>query len=87
MQDLNSKEGWRASPRIAILVEGIYRFHSIVLPMFVLNQFSLSLCPWLKRCQKFRSLLGGSYLAVTASQIQHHLGSTLSSKVLRTLGG
>ena len=28
-----------------------------------------------------------SYLAVTASQIQHHFGSTLSSKVLRTLGG
>ena len=28
-----------------------------------------------------------SYLAVTASQIQHHLGSTLSSKVLRTLEG
>ena len=26
-----------------------------------------------------------SYLAVTASQIQHHLGSTLSSKVLHTL--
>ena len=25
-----------------------------------------------------------SYLAVTASQIQHHLGSTLSSKVLRS---
>ena len=31
--------------------------------------------------------LSRSYLAVTASQIQHHLGSTLSSKVLRTLGG
>ena len=28
-----------------------------------------------------------SYLAVTALQIQHHLGSTLSSKVLRTFGG
>ena len=28
-----------------------------------------------------------SYLAVTALQIQHHLGSTLSSKELRTLGG
>ena len=30
---------------------------------------------------------GWSYLAVTASQIQHQLDSTLSSKVLRTLGG
>ena len=29
----------------------------------------------------------GSYLAVTASQIQHYFGSTLSFKVLRTLGG
>ena len=28
-----------------------------------------------------------SCLAVTASQIQHHLCSTLSIKVLRTLGG
>ena len=28
-----------------------------------------------------------SYLAVTALQTQHHLGSTLSSKVLRTMGG
>ena len=35
----------------------------------------------------FNIAFPASYLAVTALQIQHHLGLTLSSKVLHTLEG